>query len=82
MVRPSSFALVTLSSSLPSTTIGANWSSFFTKDILSSLHLSSDFGQGQLRCFDTVSRRPYPCLSVALKVILSLSDPQVIFTSD
>ena len=40
MVRPSSFALVTLSSSLPSTTIGANWGSFFTKDILSSLHFS------------------------------------------
>ena len=28
---------------------------------------SSKFGQGQLRCFNTVSRRPYPCLSVALK---------------
>ena len=36
MVRPSSFALVTLSRSLPSTTIGANWGSFFAKDILSS----------------------------------------------
>ena len=40
MVRPSSFALVTLSSPLPSTPIGANWGSFFTKDILSSLHFS------------------------------------------
>ena len=40
IVRPSSFALVTLSSPLPSTTIGANWGSFFTKDILSSLHFS------------------------------------------
>ena len=27
-----------------------------------------------LRCFDTVSRRPYCCFSIALKVILSLSD--------
>jgi len=27
-----------------------------------------------LRCFDTVSRRPYRCFSIALKVILSLFD--------
>ena len=40
MVIPNSFALVTLSSSLPSITIRANWGSFFTKDILSSLHFS------------------------------------------
>ena len=39
MVRPSSLALDTLSSSLPST-IGANRGSSFLKDILSSLHLS------------------------------------------
>ena len=38
MVRRRSLALVTLSSSLPSTTIGANWGSSFTKDILTSLH--------------------------------------------
>ena len=40
MVRPSSLALDTHSSSLLSTTIGANRGSSFTKDILSSLHLS------------------------------------------
>ena len=40
MVRPGSFALVTLSSSLPSTTIGANWGSSFTNYVLSSLHFS------------------------------------------
>ena len=28
----------------------------------------------ELRCFDTVFRRPYPCFSIALRVILSLSD--------
>ena len=43
---------------------------------------SSDFGQGQFRCFDTVSRRPYPCFSIALKVILSLSDHHKILTCD
>ena len=42
MVRPSSFALVTLSSSLPSTAMGANWGSFFTKDILSSFAIELD----------------------------------------
>ena len=40
MVRPSSLALDTHSSSLLSTTIGANRGSSFTKDILSTLHLS------------------------------------------
>ena len=40
MVRPSSLALDTLSSSLSSTTIGANRGSSFTKDILSSFHFS------------------------------------------
>ena len=40
MVIPTSFSLVTCSSSLPSTIIGANLGSFFTKDILSSLHYS------------------------------------------
>ena len=42
MVRPSSFALVTPSSSLPSTTIGANWGSFFAKDILSFIAIELD----------------------------------------
>ena len=44
--------------------------------------LVGTFISGYLRCFDTVSRRPYRCFSVALKVILSLSDRQKIFTSD
>ena len=35
-----------------------------------------------IRCFDTVSRRPYRCFSIALKVVLSLSDRNKIFTSD
>ena len=40
MVKPSSLAPVTFSSSLPYATIDANWGSSFAKDILSSLHLS------------------------------------------
>ena len=35
-----------------------------------------------LRCLDTVFRRPYRCFSVALKVIFSLSDGYKIFTID
>ena len=35
-----------------------------------------------LRCFDTVSRRPYRCFSIALKVILSFPDRHKIFTGD
>ena len=35
-----------------------------------------------LRCFDTVFQRPYRYFSIALKVILSLSDRYEIFTSD
>ena len=35
-----------------------------------------------LRCFDIVFRRPYRYFSIALKVILSLSDRYKIFTSD
>ena len=36
----------------------------------------------QLRCFDTVFRRPYRYFSIALKGILSLSDRYNIFASD
>ena len=35
-----------------------------------------------LRCFDTFFKRPYRYFSIALKVILSLSDHYKIFTSD
>ena len=35
-----------------------------------------------LRCFGTVFRRPYRCFSIALKLILSLSDRYKIFTSE
>ena len=34
------------------------------------------------RCFDIVFQRPYRYFSIALKVILSLSDRYKIFTSD
>ena len=37
---------------------------------------------GLLRCFDTVFRRPYQYFSVALKVILSLSNHYKIFSTD
>ena len=39
-IRPRSLALVTLSSSLPYTTIGVNWGLSSAKDVLSSMHLS------------------------------------------
>ena len=35
-----------------------------------------------LRCFDTVFRKPYRCFSIVLKVILSLSDRYKLFTND
>ena len=35
-----------------------------------------------LKCFDTVFQRPYRYFSIALKVILSLSDRYKIFTND
>ena len=35
-----------------------------------------------LRCFDTAFQRPYRYFSIALKVILSLSDRYKIFTND
>ena len=35
-----------------------------------------------MRCFDTLSRRPYRCFSIALKVISSLSDRHKIYNSD
>ena len=35
-----------------------------------------------LRCFDTVSQRPYRYFSIALKVIFTLSDRYKIFTSN
>ena len=46
--------------------------------------LRADLGHSitYLRCFDTVFRRPNRSFSVALKVILSLSDRYEIFTSD
>ena len=37
---------------------------------------------GLLRCFDTVFRRPYQYFSIALKVILSLSNHCKIFSTD
>ena len=36
----------------------------------------------QLRCFDTVFQRPYRYFSKALKVVFSLSDRYIIFTSN
>ena len=44
--------------------------------------LVDNYAEPLLRCFDTVSRTPYWCFSIALKVILSLSDRHKIFTSD
>ena len=35
-----------------------------------------------LRCFDTVFRKPYRCFSIVLKVILSLSDRYKLFIND
>ena len=35
-----------------------------------------------LQCFDTVFLNPYKCFSIALKVILSLSDCYKIFSTD
>ena len=35
-----------------------------------------------LRCFDIVYQKPYRYFSIALKVILSLSDRYKIFTND
>ena len=44
--------------------------------------IKSEYLENFIRCFDTVSRRPYRCFSIALKVILSLSDRHKIFNSD
>ena len=38
--------------------------------------------QERLRCFDTVFRRPYRYFSIALKVVLPLSNRYKIFVSD
>ena len=45
-----------------------------------SFHAYSFFSG--LRCFDTVSQRPYRYFSIALKVVFTLSDRYKIFTSN
>ena len=60
-----------------------NLTVFFTTRY-SLFPLRADLGHSitYLRCFDTVFRRPNRYFSIALKVILSLSDRYEIFTSD
>ena len=44
--------------------------------------IKSEYLENFIRCFDTLSRRPYRYFSIALKVILSFSDRHKIFNSD
>ena len=62
----------------------ALWTVFFQVSILGIVPLTSfmEIEIVSLRCFDTVFQRPYWYFSIALKVVLSLSDRYKIFTSN
>ena len=54
---------------------------FYTQLIITAV-MGLAGARERLRCFDTVFRRPYRYFSIALKVVLPLSNRCKIFVSD